>query len=495
MVLAQRLEMRQGQTLVMTPQLLQAIRLLQLSHQELVAYIEDELEKNPLLERAETSSSDTAEDAFTPDRTNPLPQGETFTTNEQRPEPFGEDFTVTDREPSSSWDEIKTWDETSLSQTEWHGQAGEEESDPFATLPQSISLREHLNAQLDCAISDPRLRFIGQHIIDAINEAGYLDEKLDEIAARLGLSGTDALEGLTLVQSFDPCGIGARDLAECLALQLKERDRLDPAMALMLSRLDLVARRDIATLRRLCGLDEEDITAMIMEIRQLEPRPGRAFGATPVVARIPDVLVRERPEGGWLLELNPATLPKVLINQNFSTLITDHTCKENDKEFLNRCLANANWLTRSLEQRSRTILAVASEIVRQQDAFFAHGIAHLRPLTLKMVADALDMHESTVSRVTSNKCLATRSGVFDMKYFFSAAITAVPGLETHAAQSVRHRIRQLIQTEKEPGVLSDEDLVKTLKTEGIKVARRTVAKYREALRIPSSTERRRAGII
>jgi RNA polymerase sigma-54 factor len=360
-----------------------------------------------------------------------------------------------------------------------------------ATLTSEASLSDHLQRQLDLATRDPGERLIGRHLIDAIDEAGYLAEPVSDLADRLGAAPDDVERVLALVQTFDPPGIGARSLAECLAIQLRERNRCDPAMEALLARLDLVAKRDLAALRRICGVDEDDLGEMLAEIRQLDPKPGRAFGSTPVEVLVPDVLVRLAPDGSWFIELNPDTLPRVLVNQSYYARVSK-TARDSEKAFLTDCLQNANWLTRSLEQRARTILKVATEIVRQQDGFFRHGVSHLRPLNLKTVADEIGMHESTVSRVTSNKAIGTSRGTFEMKYFFTAAIPGAAGTDAHSSEAVRHRIRQLIDGEAPAAILSDDELVQKLRQEGIDIARRTVAKYRESLRIPSSIERRRS---
>jgi RNA polymerase sigma-54 factor len=360
-----------------------------------------------------------------------------------------------------------------------------------ARLTSEATLHEHLQRQLDLATADPAERLIGRNLIDAINEAGYLTEPIETVAERLGAGPVAVERVLGLIHSFEPSGIGARDLVECLALQLRERNRYDPAMQALLQNLDLVARRDLAALRRACGVDEEDLSEMLTELRQLDPKPGRAFGGAPVEVLIPDVFVRAAPDGSWLIELNPDTLPRVLVNQTYFAKVSRSARNEAEKTFLTDCLQNANWLTRSLEQRSKTILKVAAEIVRQQDGFFVHGVSHLRPLTLKTIADAIGMHESTVSRVTSNKAIGTSRGTFEMKYFFSAAIPSANGVDAHSSEAVRHRIKQLIDGEPPDAILSDDALVRKLKGEGIDIARRTVAKYRESLRIPSSVERRR----
>jgi RNA polymerase sigma-54 factor len=297
---------------------------------------------------------------------------------------------------------------------------------------------------------------------------------------------------LTRLQGFEPTGVFARDVAECLRLQLIERDRCDPAMSTLLENLDLLAKRDMSGLRRACEVDEEDLKEMLAELRALTPRPGAAFGGEPAAPITPDAVVRESLGGLWHVELNSDALPRLLVDQRYHARVSGGARTDADKTFVADCLASANWLVRSLDQRAKTILKVASEIVRQQDGFLAFGVEHLRPLNLKTVAEAIGMHESTVSRVTSNKYLATPRGVFEMKFFFTAAIQSSDGGAAHSAESVRHKIRQLIESEVEPEtVLSDDRIVEILNETGIDIARRTVAKYRESMRIPSSVERRR----
>ncbi|WP_336488680.1 RNA polymerase factor sigma-54 [Methylobacterium nigriterrae] len=506
MSLLQRLEMRQGQALVMTPQLLQAIKLLQLSQLDLAAYVDAELERNPLLERVESEAGEVQEAA------EPRSEGaDGFDGEAGEAEPW----LVSDISPSRSEiegdidtrldnvfpdenptpaREASAGDMLSLTPAPYGNTGGSfdaEAPDFEATLTAEISLREHLAAQLDLATRDPAERLIGGFLIDAVDEAGYMREPIDGVAERLGTSLDAVARVLGLVQGFDPPGVAARDLAECLALQLREKDRFDPAMQALISRLDLVAKRDFGALRRLCGVDDEDLVEMLAELRRLDPKPGRAFGASAVEVLIPDVFVRSGPDGAWLVELNAEALPRVLVNQSYYARVSRGAAAETDKAFLSDCLQTANWLTRSLEQRARTILKVASEIVRQQDGFFVHGVTHLRPLNLKTVAEAIGMHESTVSRVTSNKSIGTSRGTLEMKYFFTAAIPGAAGAAAHSSEAVRHRIKQLVDGETPSDVLSDDALVQRLRGEGIDIARRTVAKYRESLRIPSSIERRR----
>ena len=360
-----------------------------------------------------------------------------------------------------------------------------------AYVAAQLSLHDHLAAQLTLACTDPVDRMIGLALIDGIDEAGYLIDKIEEIAARLGTPAERVESVLAIVHTFEPTGVGARDLAECLSIQLIERDRFDPAMQLLVANLPLLAKRDFAALRKICGVDEEDLADMVAEIRRLDPKPGRAFAGGAIQPVVPDVTVRPAADGSWHVELNAEGLPRILVNQTYAARVSRMNGCAADKSFVTNCLQTANWLTKSLEQRARTILKVASEIVRHQDAFFAHGVEHLRPLNLKTIADAIGMHESTVSRVTSNKYMACPRGLFELKYFFTASIPAHSGGESHSAEAVRFRIKQLIEQEGADEVLSDDAIVVRLKEANVDIARRTVAKYRESLRIPSSVERRR----
>ncbi len=498
MALSQKLVLRQSQSLVMTPQLMQAIKLLQLSNLDLIAYVDAELERNPLLERAEPEDGaendaeaknaaiadsdrdggeasewegdaasdgpgpgDTLDTAFAdvsrPAAAEPLPPlpGESWSAPLSRPAPSGEDYNLE------------------------------------AFVAEEKSLADLLSDQLGLAITDPAARLIGQSLISEIDETGYIRTDIGAIAERLGAPLAEVERILGIIQGFEPAGIGARNLAECLAIQLREQNRFDPAMEALIANLDLVARRDMAGLMRVCGVDEDDLQEMLAELKGLNPKPGNAIGSTLVQAVVPDALVRAAPDGSWIVELNTGTLPRVLVNQSYHTTVARSRRKEGEKAYIAECLQTANWLVKSLDQRARTILKVASEIVRQQDAFLAEGVQYLRPLNLKTVAEAIGMHESTVSRVTSNKYIATPRGIFEMKYFFTASIAASGGGEAHSAEAVRFRIRRLIDDEAVSDVLSDDTIVKVLRSSGIDIARRTVAKYREAMRIPSSVQRRR----
>ena len=504
MALSPRLELRQGQGLVITPQLQQAIKLLQLSSVELDSYVEGELERNPLLQRderdsdgetdapaqaeAETDLSETALDRITDAAAAAdidAAPGDLYA--EASP---GEGLSA--RGDDSGAETYQTGGAVDWSRAGRGGGFDGEEQTLEGGAQRAKTLSEHLADQLVVAGLSGADRVIAQVLIDGVDEGGYLRLDLAEVAERLGCALEKVEAVLARLQGFEPTGVFARDVAECLRLQLVERNRCDPAMAALLANLDLLARRDMSGLRRACAVDEEDLKEMLAELRALTPRPGAAFGGEPAAPITPDAVVRESLGGLWHVELNSDALPRLLVDQRYHARVSGGARTDADKTFVADCLASANWLVRSLDQRAKTILKVASEIVRQQDGFLAFGVEHLRPLNLKTVAEAIGMHESTVSRVTSNKYLATPRGVFEMKFFFTAAIQASDGGAAHSAESVRHRIRQLIEAEAQPdSVLSDDRIVEILNETGVDIARRTVAKYREAMRIPSSVERRR----
>src|SRR6201996_4710858 len=521
MALTQRLEFRQSQSLVMTPQLMQAIKLLQLSNLDLSAFVEDELERNPLLEResegpeapvtgehaagtAESSDgggeefsgeSHEAGDGFEPSQFESSQEdwmnrdlGSRTEIEQPLDTPLDNVFSEEPAEAAAR----NAQDAAPTTYTEWGGGASGDDSynlEAFAAA--EVTLSGHLAEQLAVAFAATAQRMIGQYLIDLVDEAGYLPPDLGQAGERLGASPEDVETVLAVLQKFDPPGVCARNLSECLAIQLRELDRFDPAMQALVEHLDLLAKRDIGALRKICGVDDEDIADMIGEIRHLDPKPGLKFGSTKAQTVVPDVYVRPGPDGGWLVELNSDTLPKVLVNQVYYSELSKTIRKDGDKSYFSDCLQNATWLVRALDQRARTILKVSTEIVSQQDAFFTHGVAHLRPLNLKAVADAIQMHESTVSRVTANKYMATNRGIFELKYFFTASIASADGGEAHSAEAVRHHIKQLIDAEDPALILSDDTIVERLRATGIDIARRTVAKYREAMRIPSSVQRRR----
>lgn len=500
MALSASLLLRQSQSLVMTPQLMQSIQLLQMNFLELNNFIAQEVEKNPLLELASTqgsSQNDYEGGGFgEADGGKGGERGEEPALPPSRAERLSEALDTGVENVFQDDAGPRKADAPELLQ-QWKsmpGGAGEssEAYDLDDFVAGQVTLKDHLDRQIPFTVTSETERLIARHLTDMLDENGYLGAEADELAARLNARPEDVETVLSRLQELDPPGVYARSLSECLAIQLRLKDRLDPAMSALLANLELLARRDFASLKKICGVDEEDLLDMLGEIRALDPKPGSSFESAPSESIIPDVIVKAASDGGWTVEINPDTLPRVLVNQTYYEKVAGSVAKQSaDQAFLNECLQNANWLTRSLDQRAKTIMKVATEIVRQQDAFFAQGIAHLRPLNLKTVAEAIKMHESTVSRVTSNKYMLTPRGLFELKYFFTVSLGSNEGGDGHSAESVRHRIKAMIQEETADKILSDDDIVEALGGAGIEIARRTVAKYREAMNIPSSVQRRR----
>jgi RNA polymerase sigma-54 factor len=503
MALSAKLTMRQGQAMVLTPQLLQAIKLLQMPNIELSAFIENELASNPLLDRAEERES----------LNHDQPEGEPeapIVEPAVEPGDWASETLETDAsglaanlgtELDNAFDSDRPTPgalappSDGLSVNCWTGLGGGgfdpgDQPDLEAYVAEALSLREHLGRQAAILLTDPAERMIGAAMIDGLDEAGYFVGSLVEIAEKLGTTAETVESVLIRMQTLEPTGIFARNLAECLTLQLRERDRFDPAMQALIENLPSLAKRDFAVLRRVCGVDDEDLIDMISEIKRLEPKPGRAYGEAPGAPAIPDVYVTAAPDRTWRVELNSQALPRVLVNDVYAATIRRGAKRDEDKQYISAQLQSANWLTKSLEQRARTILNVASEIVRRQDSFLIEGVSGLKPLNLKMVGEAIGVHESTVSRATAHKFIQTPRGLFEMKYFFTASIASDSG-QAHSAEAVRQRIRQMINEENPGDVLSDDVIVERLRRAHIVVARRTVAKYRDSLKIPSSVERRK----
>jgi RNA polymerase sigma-54 factor len=493
MSLAPRLDLRQSQSLVMTPQLQQAIRLLALSNLEIEGVIAEEVERNPLLEAGGSEDAVGGDDS--------RPEEATLA----RDEPAGADELVLVGEASGEaaldidvadaftddgpGDAIGGLDGGLGASGTSTSTLPEDAIDFDALAADGPSLADHLLAQAGTALSGPAL-FIAQQLIDQINECGYFTGSLLDVANRLEVPLAQVEAALATIQTFDPTGVGARSLAECLALQAKEADRYDPCMARLIDNLDLVARGALPQLRRLCEVDDEDLADMIRELRGYDPKPGCRYGGESAPAIVPDLFVARRRDG-WAVEINGATLPRLLVNRAYYVELAGGRQDKASRAWLSECLASANWLVKALDQRQRTIIKVAAEIVKQQEGFFRQGVAQLRPLTLRQVADAIEMHESTVSRVTSNKYLSCERGLFELKYFFTSAIQAADGGEAVSAAAVKNAIKTLIAAEDPRKILSDDTLVEMLNAKGFDIARRTVAKYREALGIGSSVQRRR----
>jgi RNA polymerase sigma-54 factor len=473
----------------MTPQLQQAIKMLQLSNLELAEFVDAEIEQNPLLERGERETDEGAarEDAAAP----PEPTGPETLAGEVATEAAEHWHAAAGEEGDGSFD--RGGDAHS-----WRNRSGSAEGD-YSAIEQAPAkartLREHLSEQIGADLPEPADRVIANYLLDQLDEAGYLHTNIADAADRLGCTGPQVEKVLSRLQELDPPGVFARTLPECLALQLRDRDRLDPAMQRLLDNLPLLAARNVPALTRLCGVDAEDLAQMVVEIKALDPRPGHAFDPPLAQTIVPDILMRAHADGSWIVELNTETLPRVLVNNRYFARVSRGSLNKTDRDYLIDRMQAANWLVKSLHQRATTILKVAAEIVEQQNGFFRHGVRALKPLILRDIADAIGMHESTVSRVTTNKYIATPRGLFELKFFFTSAIPAFRGGEAHSAEAVRFRIKNLIETEAAKSTLSDEQIVELLQQEGVDIARRTVAKYREAMRIPSSVQRRREKLL
>ena len=509
MAMTPKLELRQSQALVMTPQLQQAIKLLQLSNLDLAEYVESEVEQNPLLEQDEPRERREDEPGAVPREGDAPEAGDSVQEHsadtdvsslelaEMSPD-SGKSDTPLDMdmnaamgsdEPVAGQQSLDS--ERLIRSGGGRSDYGGDDFDMDQSLSGEISLKDHLTTQLGEDADSPIDRIIGVHLVDMVNEAGYLTADLDAVADMVGCEPEQVEASLAKLQTFDPVGVFARSLAECLTLQLKDRNRFDPAMATLLDHLDLLARNDAAALAKVCGVDAEDMAEMMAEIKALNPKPGLAFGSEVAQTVVPDVFVRARPNGGWMVELNSDTLPRVLVNTRYYSRISAGASSEADRAYLSEKLNSANWLIKSLDQRANTILKVATEIVVQQEGFLTHGVRKLRPLNLRDIATAIEMHESTVSRVTANKYMSTTRGIYRMKYFFTSAIASTDGSVVHSAESVRARIKAMIDDEQPTAVLSDDKIVEILRGVDIQIARRTVAKYRESMRIPSSVDRRR----
>lgn len=493
MALSARLQQKQSQSLVMTPQLAQSIKLLQYSHLELADFVQDEIEKNPLLEMSNENSIAAS------DPSSEKVKKDDVISNEMKLD-AGDNANDLDASFENVYDEgiagaekanKETVQSLSTASSGATSSSNTDNTDFLASIGQTVSLAQHLNEQVSLNFSDHKNREIAAYIAHGLSEDGYFQEDLHDIAMINSVSVAQVEKVLARFQTFDPPGIGARNLRECLAIQLQEKDRFDPAMQKLIENLPLLAKREFEKLMKLCEVSREDFNDMIREIKELDPRPAARY--EPILSQnvVPDVLIRQKTDGSWAIDLNPETLPKVLVNHTYHAELTSAVKTPEGKEFIAECMGNASWLTKSLDQRAQTILKVATEIVKQQDMFFAEGVEHLRPLNLKTVADAIKMHESTISRVTSNKFMMCDQGIFELKYFFSSSITSSDGEEGYASQSVKHKIKQLVDLESPKKVLSDDQIVLKLQETGIEIARRTVAKYREALRIPSSVQRRR----
>ena len=474
------------QTLAMTPQLQQAIKLLQFSHLELATFIQQELEKNPLLQESQQPADDLGDEKEPAVTGAPVDAAETLAA--AAPALAEADDRWSGEFADRGGDGIS-------------GHAASGGDAPGAldfTAERPPSLMAHVLAQIELIFGEAVERCIAAKLAEGLDEAGYCRLDVAAVAQALDVRMEAVEKVWSRLRQIEPTGLFARTLAECLGAQLAERDRLDPAMKIFLDNLDLVAAGELAQLRRRCGVDEEDLRDMLAELLSLDPRPGSTFDCEPMQPVVPDLLLTaakdaDTGEDGWHIELSTEALPKVLIDRRYHATLMKGARGKADREFVAERFQSASWLVKTLEQRATTILKVAREIVRQQDGFFRHGVSALKPLVLRDIAVATELHESTVSRVTSNKYIATPRGIFELKYFFTSALAARTLGAVVSSEAVRSLIRRLVEGENMAQPLSDDRLVDLLKREGIEIARRTVAKYREAMRIPSSAERRRLG--
>ncbi|MEO5773625.1 MAG: RNA polymerase factor sigma-54 [Sphingomicrobium sp.] len=485
MGLGPRLDIRQSQSLVLTPQLTQAIKLLQLSNLELDAFIEEELSKNPLLESLGGEDQGGGDGDV---EVAAIASGDDF---EDAPEDPGADDLISGKADSDDRPLDMDWQAEALETDSYSDvvtSSGGDEAFDFDRLQYaSSSLAEHLHDQLHGA-SGP-VGDTARMICEMLDETGYLTVPLSDIAGSAGAPLKIVEHALAMVQSLEPPGIGARSLGECLALQAKAVDRYDPAMARLIDNLDLLSKGRLSDLKRICGVDDEDLADMIRELRAYDPKPGCIFSSAAADGVTPDVFVR-RTKQGFAVELNGATLPRLLVNRRYYQELKSGPQDKAAKAWLSECLASAGWLVKALDQRARTIVKTVSEIVKRQEGFFEHGVAAMKPLTLREVAEAIEMHESTVSRVTSNKYLMCDRGLYELKYFFSSGVGGgEDGGEAASAEAVKAAIRDVISAETD--IVSDDIIATMLKDKGFDVARRTVVKYREAMGIGSSIQRRR----
>lgn len=472
-----RLDLRQTQNLVLTPQLQQAIRLLQMSNLDLASAVDKEVAENPFLQRADGEAGGSGGRSLNGAGNGVAAAGPAIGVSAPAPPSAGS-------RPAA---------DCSLSLKRAAGRLFEDDRTPLeARLTRRKGLREHLVEQVLAMLSRPVLRAAAPAIIESVDDDGYLRDPDEVLAARFGLEPSVVAAIRGTLQRCEPTGVGARDLAECLALQLRERDRLDPAMSALLANLALLARADFPELMRRCGVDAEDLQEMIGEIKRLDPKPGLSFAADEPPSLVPDLFVHTIGDGRWRIELNPGTLPRVLVDTDYHAELTRQLLDRRSKDYLNERMQSANWLAKALDQRARTMIRVAKAIFARQLAFLDGGVHHLRPLVLRDIAEATGLHESTVSRATSEKYVATPHGTFPLKYFFTTALAATSGEQAHSAEAIRQQIKRMIERESASEVLSDDQIVAELKDKGVVIARRTVAKYRESLGIASSVERRRA---
>ncbi len=509
MAISQKLDMRVAQQQTMTPLLQQAIEMLQMNNLELAAFVEQQLEQNPLLEKLDQDAEIILDNNLTALAENPLSQenGEAAPADSaESPADIPDSHEMGAQKTEGSDQPLDTeydnyWQDaandgayTQNNLSNWENKPGghnSQDTDFTEHTASETNLRDYLLAQAAVELPDPGDRIIASFLVDMLDDAGYFRGDIDAVAQALECTAERVTFTLLRLQHLEPAGIFARNLAECLALQLREKNRLDPVMQKFLNHLDLLGQHKMAELQKICGVDTEDLRDMVDEIKTLNPKPGEAFRKERADTLIPDIFLRPQKGGGWQIELNNETLPRVLLNNRYYAQIKKDVKQKEDRKYISEKYQMANWLIKAMSQRAETILKTASEIVRQQDGFFQYGVEYLRPLTRRDIAEAVGMHESTISRVTTGKYIATPRGIFELRYFFSSSIASSDGGMEHSSESIRHKIKNAIQQEPKEKPLSDDKIVQILEQDGVHVARRTVAKYREQLQIPSSSERKR----
>jgi RNA polymerase sigma-54 factor len=493
-------EMRQSQQLVMTQQLQQSIKLLQLSSAELQEFIDAEIEKNPLLTREEGDDSRDNERQDEGDEAGDLSSEASAKEEEKEVTVSDSDYSAAESLDDESYSNDWEADETRISAGAQNsgGGGGFTEAGEGADIEDAASkdqtLREYLLEQVRMDITDPVELLIAEKLTDMIDDSGYLREDTSQLAEQLGATKQEIDAVVTKLQQLEPVGVFARSLPECLKLQLADMDRLDPLMETFLDNIEMMGRGELAGLKKKCGVEEEDFAEMLADIRRCNPKPGNGFAKEDVVAVVPDVIVRRTrgPKGqGWHIELNPESLPRVLVNRQYIAEVGARAADKEAKRFMGEQLANANWLIKALDSRAQTILKVTEAIVAQQEKFLLHGIRYLKPLVLKDIAAAVGMHESTISRVTTAKYMATPRGTLELKFFFTSSINSGSGQTDFSSKTVQFYIKDIVEKELPDHILSDDAIVTLLKNKNIEVARRTVTKYREEMHIPSSVVRRR----
>ena len=496
------LQLKQMQSLVMTPALRQAIAILQMNNQELSELVEQEVEMNPFLERSGEGESQDQGDT-------PSEKEKEYNnlTNYEDP---GQEKPVTVPKEDLEFDTSNVFNGDS------------EAAETFDTMPQmdrgsgrddfsendynfennlrgkEDSLFEHVTKQIQIGFAAPQDRMIAFALMEGLDEAGYYRGNMMELTRQFECEISDVELVLARLQQFEPAGIFAMDLAQCLEIQLRENGELTPVMQVMLANISLLEKHDFKTLQKKCGVDEATLKNMLIALRRLDPKPGAQFTHDIAQTLVPDILMRKNKDANnpdtWIVELNPDTLPRVLVNQRYAAMVQSKNVKKEEKQFLIDKYQGAQWLVKAMDQRAQTIIKVAAEIVRQQESFFAYGASYLKPLVLRNVAEQVEVHESTVSRVTTGKYMTTPRGVFELKYFFSSSVGGAENGDVgmaHSSNAIKARIKEFIDKEDPKKVLSDDDIVNLLKADDISLARRTVTKYREAMNIGSSVERRR----